>query len=54
MAGELLLSHQLECGTEEPSVGLGNPFFPGWVGTPRPEVEETVPLGALGRHGVNS
>lgn len=46
MAGELLLSHQLERGTEEPSVGLGNPFFPGCVGTPHPEVEETVPLGA--------
>lgn len=40
MVGSLLLSHQLEHGAEEPSEGLGHPFFLGWEGTPHPVVEK--------------
>lgn len=51
MVGSLLLSHQLEHGAEEPSEGLGHPFFLGWEGTPHPVVEKNLfPWELWGRH----
>lgn len=47
MAGSLLLFHQLEHGSEEPSEGLGHPFFLGWVETPHPVVEKNLFLQEL-------